>query len=47
MCVVIIGLTFSKRYTTEAVVCYCHYCLEGLLAGGVRGMHIAELLFGE
>lgn len=27
------------------VVCYCHYCLEGLLTGGINGKHIAELLF--
>ena len=42
-----IMLEYCKRYTTDAVVCYCHYCLEGLLAGGVKGMHMAELLFGE
>ena len=36
---------YCKRYQTGTVVCYCHYCLEGLLAGGVQGKHIAELLF--
>lgn len=36
---------YCSQYKTEAVVCYCHYCLEGLLAGGVNGIHMAELLF--
>ena len=36
---------YCKQYQTDMVVCYCHYCLEGLLAGGVNGKHIAELLF--
>lgn len=36
---------YCKQYETDMVVCYCHYCLEGLLAGGVNGKHIAELLF--
>ena len=34
-------------YSTETVVCYCHYCLEGLLLGGVDARHIAQLLFPE
>lgn len=34
-----------KQYRTNTVVCYCHYCLEGLVAGGVNGIHLAELLF--
>ncbi len=38
---------YCKRYQTEKVVCCCHYCLEGLLAGGVNAMHLAELQFGE
>ena len=38
---------YCRRFTTETVVCYCHYCLEGLQAGGVKGIHIAELLFPE
>lgn len=37
---------YCNRFETTTVVCYCHYCLEGLLAGGVRGIHLAELLFG-
>ena len=36
---------YCKVYQTDIVVCYCHYCLEGLLAGGVNGIHLAELLF--
>ena len=33
------------QYETDVVICYCHYCLEGLIAGGVDGRHLAELLF--
>ena len=29
------------------VICYCHYCLEGLLLGGAEAVHIAQLLFGD
>ena len=35
-----------RQYATDTVVCYCHYCLEGLLSGGVKGLHLAQLLFG-
>lgn len=35
------------QYTTDTVICYCHYCLEGLQQGGVDGRHIAHLLFPE
>lgn len=38
---------YCKRYKTDTVVCYCHYCLEGLLAGVKNGIHLAELLFGH
>ena len=34
-----------SRYPTGKVVCYCHYCLEGLQLGGADGVHIAQLLF--
>ena len=37
---------YSKVYKTERVVCYCHYCLEGLLLAGVNALHAAELIFG-
>lgn len=36
---------YCKGYPTRDVVCYCHYCLEGLRMGKVNGYHIAELLF--
>ncbi len=36
---------YCSWYTTETVICYCHYCLEGLISGGVGGHHLAELLF--
>lgn len=34
-----------RQYETDTVVCYCHYCLEGLIQGGVDGRHIEGLLF--
>ena len=36
---------YCERFETRTVVCYCHYCLEGLRAGGMDGRHIAELVF--
>lgn len=36
---------YCGTLTTKTVVCYCHYCLEGLLAGGADGRHAAQLLF--
>ncbi len=36
---------YCEQFTTDEVVCYCHYCLEGLQMGGKHGIHIAELLF--
>ena len=36
---------YCSAFETETVVCYCHYCLEGLLQGGKDGRHIAQLLF--
>ncbi|MDO4617540.1 MAG: hypothetical protein Q4B03_08825 [Lachnospiraceae bacterium] len=38
---------YCRQYETREVICYCHYCLEGLKTGGVQGYHIAELLFSE
>ena len=35
---------YCRQYKTDAVVCYCHYCLEGLLQGGVDGRHLAHLI---
>lgn len=36
---------YCRQFKTKTVVCYCHYCLEGLLQGGVDGRHLAQLLF--
>ncbi len=36
---------YCMQYETSKVVCYCHYCLEGLDVGEVDGRHIASLLF--
>ena len=36
---------YCSQFTTKTVVCYCHYCLEGLLQGGVDGRHLAHLIF--
>lgn len=38
---------YCSHYQTETVICYCHYCLEGLPQGGADGRHIAQLIFGE
>lgn len=37
---------YCSNFKTETVVCYCHYCLEGLIEGEKDGRHIAQLLFG-
>lgn len=36
---------YCRQYKTDTVICYCHYCLEGLKTGGTDGRHIAHLLF--
>ncbi len=36
---------YCRRFTTEKVVCYCHYCLEGLRMGSVDGVHLAQMMF--
>lgn len=36
---------YCAHFSTPVVVCYCHYCLEGLLQGGVDGRHLADLVF--
>lgn len=33
------------QITTDEVVCYCHYCLEGLQLGGANALHLAQLVF--
>ena len=37
----------AARFAGNEVVDYCHYCHEGLLLGGAKAHHLAELLFGE
>ena len=36
---------YCELFRSTKVVCYCHYCLEGLLLGGADAAHLAELLF--
>ncbi|MBQ9321221.1 MAG: hypothetical protein IJ239_02515 [Eubacterium sp.] len=36
---------YCDQFGNVPVVCYCHYCLEGLLLGGADGKHLAQLLF--
>ncbi|MBR2187855.1 MAG: hypothetical protein IJ860_00365 [Eubacterium sp.] len=36
---------YGSRFGDREVAAYCHYCVEGLLLGGVRAKHLAELLF--
>lgn len=36
---------YCKQFSTDFVICYCRYCLEGLQMGGKNGKHLAELLF--
>ena len=38
---------YCRSLSTEKVVCYCHYCLEGLKMGGADAKHMAELMFPE
>lgn len=42
-----IMLNYCRLYKTKTVVCYCHNCKEGLIAGGMDGRNIVELLFGN
>jgi len=35
---------YCAQFSADPVVCYCHYCLEGLLQGGADGRHIAHML---
>lgn len=38
---------YCKQYKTDTVICYCHYCLEGLKFGDVDARHLAQMLFPE
>ncbi len=37
--------SYCAQFGDTPVVCYCHYCLEGLQAGGAKSRHLAEYLF--
>ena len=36
---------YCFRLPEKTVICYCHYCLEGLKLGGADVHHIAQMLF--
>ena len=36
-----------KLYTTEKVAVYCNGCEKGLLIGGIRPVHLIELIAKE
>ena len=36
---------YCRQFGPYKVICYCHYCLEGLKIGGCDAVHLAELLF--
>lgn len=38
--------SYCHRFGAEEVVSYCHYCQDGLMLGGARATHLAQLLFG-
>src|SRR5574344_12520 len=36
---------YCKRYTTERVVTYCHYCTDGIRMASKPVSHLAEMIF--
>ena len=38
---------YCRQFQDNKVVCYCHYCYEGLQTGGANASHLAQILFGE
>ena len=36
---------YCDTLPTKDVICYCHYCLEGLRLGGANAKHLAEVIF--
>ncbi len=36
---------YCRRFGSDKVICYCHYCLEGLLMGGTDAVHLTQMLF--
>ena len=37
---------YCRQFGSDKVVCYCHYCYEGLQIGGANASHLAQLMFG-
>lgn len=37
---------YCKRFATDEIITYCHYCSEGIILGGKTEEHLASLLFG-
>lgn len=37
---------YAAQFTTNAAVCYCHYCHEGLTLTRLKTHHLAHMLFG-
>ena len=36
---------YCRQFGGDKVICYCHYCYEGLQIGGADASHLAQLLF--
>ena len=36
---------YCRQFGSNKIVCYCHYCYEGLLIGSANASHLAQLLF--
>lgn len=36
---------YCRQFGSDKVVCYCHYCLEGLIMGRADAEHLAQMLF--
>lgn len=37
--------SYAAQFTTDTVVCYCHYCHEGLSLTHLETYHLAQMLF--
>ena len=42
-----IMMEYCSQFNNHMVICYCHYCLEGLLMGGADAMHLVQMLFWD
>ena len=38
---------YCCQFGSDKVICYCHYCYEGLRIGGADASHLAQLLYAE